>query len=594
MAEFLHPSVSSKIIDNSYVFVAASGVTKLFQAFTSDIGLDNVMQEMTSTSEYIFHYGEPNYRAHGQVSLNILNWIKSEGTVVCLRVLPDDATYANTFLTLMTREVQDLNGVVTDIEVQTIQETFTGLTTKGAIEAKLKENVALDVDGWATNRLFCITPKGRGAADYNKLGFNIALNDALDDTFPAFRSYSFQILKENKSGGIDFLDSAYNVALDPLAFNDLSQESMSLEYIVQKYSPYFDVYFNDSAFEDLGLIFNQVQTAEVSPGIFDYLTLVNRDTEIPEVLYANIALSTNFGTFSTNDNFVCKSGSVGSMVAEKEALLVKAYTGLIDDGLLNKKLWLIDMVMDSNVSTPVKDAMAQLSRDIRKDFICILHTGYTATPQQDIDVRKNTLGYNSFFVSIFTQDMYVYDAYTGGNVKVDSTYFLSGKIPRNDVEFGLHWNFVGPRRGTIAGFDLRTLSWAPNEIWKENLYKAQVNYIEVDPNNTSFATQLTSQKANSALSNTSIARTILRIQREVEALVDSYRMEWSDTQTLKDIQYNLDAYVVKWVNNRACEYVKPVIYQSEYDKLSKLARVRIDIKFTLFIERFLIDLVVNR
>ena len=88
MAEFLHPSVSSRIIDNSQVFVTAQGLTLLFAAFPAERGPDNRLQFITTESEFLFYYGSPNMRKYGQTAYNVVRWLRGGGTAICVRVLP--------------------------------------------------------------------------------------------------------------------------------------------------------------------------------------------------------------------------------------------------------------------------------------------------------------------------------------------------------------------------------------------------------------------------------------------------------------------------------------------------------------------------
>ena len=93
MTEFLHPSVSAQIVDDSFTFVTATGQTTLFAAFTADKGPDNRHRVITSSSEFIYVYGQPNMRVHGQTAYNVVRWLDAGGVAVCCRVLPfGDAT----------------------------------------------------------------------------------------------------------------------------------------------------------------------------------------------------------------------------------------------------------------------------------------------------------------------------------------------------------------------------------------------------------------------------------------------------------------------------------------------------------------------
>jgi len=272
-------------------------------------------------------------------------------------------------------------------------------------------------------------------------------------------------------------------------------------------------------------------------------------------------------------------------------LLVKAYKGLIDEELIDKKLHPIDMILDANYPLPVKNAMVDLVTKIRDDFISINDTGFLANASQAVDFRKNQFNVSNRMVSIFTQDGTKYDEFTGRDQRFTSTYLLASKIPVNDGLYGLQRNFVGPRRGTVSGL---TLTWAPNEIWMEELYKRKVNYVRKDPDRTYFDSQLTSQMFDSPLSLICNMRTILRIKREVEILSENYKHEYNDTETVSDYDKELNNYLSRWQENKACSEIKGSAYASDYDKSQRVMRVRVGMKFTDIIERIFIDLFVNK
>jgi len=272
-------------------------------------------------------------------------------------------------------------------------------------------------------------------------------------------------------------------------------------------------------------------------------------------------------------------------------LLIKAFKGLIDDSIMDKKMHPIDMILDANYPVPVKYAMVDLVTKLRDDFISINDTNFLANASQAVDFRKNTFNVSNRMVSIFTQDGVKYDEFTGKDQRFTSTYLLASKIPTNDRLFGLQRNFVGPRRGTVSGM---TLTWAPNEIWMEELYKRKVNYIRKDPDQTYFDSQETSQMWNSPLSMICNIRIILRIKREVEILSENYKHEYNDSDTLTNYNKILSDYLTKWTLNKACKEISGSAYASDYDKSQRILRVKIGMKFTDIIERIFIDLSVSR
>ena len=144
MAEFIHPSVSSRIIDQSITFITAQGTTKLFVPFTSDKGPDNRIFEVSSPSEMEFHFGKPNMRKHGQALYNAMNWLQSGGGVYALRVLPDNAGYSHAIINIQTKvgtkKVKDVNGNLVELPDVTVRPTVVyAKTNNTSVEALTSE-----------------------------------------------------------------------------------------------------------------------------------------------------------------------------------------------------------------------------------------------------------------------------------------------------------------------------------------------------------------------------------------------------------------------------------------------------------------------
>ena len=278
--------------------------------------------------------------------------------------------------------------------------------------------------------------------------------------------------------------------------------------------------------------------------------------------------------------------------ATQKSLYIMGYKGILDDSLLNKKQHPIDLVMDSNYDKDVKEAMNQLVINIRDDFMFIADTGLLANASQAVTYRQQDFRVSNFKVALFTQDGIKYDEYTGKDVRFTSTHLLHSKIPTNDNLYGIQKNFVGPRRGTINGMEI---SWSPNEIWMEELYKRQINYIRDDPDRIYFDSQLTSQNFTSSLSDICNVRTILRIKREVEIFSEDYKHEYNDADTISIYNRNLNQNVLqKWVTNKALKTISGSAYAGAYELAQKILRVKVGMVFTDLIERIFIDLYVNR
>jgi hypothetical protein len=274
----LHPSVESIIVDNSFVFVSGQGTLMLFAAITSDQGPDNVATLATSVSEYHFHWGQPNIKKHGQAGINIDRWLTAGGSALILRVMPDNAGYAHSIFSIQTKvetkKVLHSNGTLIDIPNVTLRHTnyTTPINNKtvDGLRSELTRETPDTVDGFKNHKLFAIYPKGRGKS-YNNLGMKISLNEAYDNTYD-FRVYDVYITKTMADGSVLTVDGPFPVSFSPDAVSR-SNESMFIEYVINKYSVYANVIFNEKAFDELGEIINPY----INPSKIDFLTGITRE-----------------------------------------------------------------------------------------------------------------------------------------------------------------------------------------------------------------------------------------------------------------------------------------------------------------------------
>lgn len=676
MPEYLHPSVHSRIIDNSFVFQTAQGSSVLFACGKAVKGPDNILTRITSKEEAEFVFGQPNMPLTGQTIYNVFNWLGAGGEAYFIRVLPGDAEYANLVLSV---GLDNVNGTKTVLPlISNVGSKNAAGTSASSIDAlKSLLNTAPNMASTAsitgilgtghkvpaTSKVYSLAafyPFGRGKA-YDKMGIRLTAKDSLDATYD-FRTYNLEITSKDVTGADVTIDGPYTVSFEKTA-KDRNRESLFFSNVLNKYSKFMKVIVADDyedrmdeirAFiADLDLSTTGLQGVngkEVNPLHIDIFFGTERagvqvyasgqGTATPT--FTSAAIHHNQGVkFATprennvavpnptdfQDNWITKSfvpdlaqvcfllggsdgtwGSIYDKSADlngndpskwvkladysEDSLLVKAYKGEADSAILDKKQYLFDVLLDGNNEAPVKNAMSEFADVMREDCVAFLDCGFQANPEQTVNFRKSAISMSNFRTAIFGQDAIVYDEYTGENIKVTMTYFLAKKIPANDDQYGIHWSFTGPRRGTISGFD--QVNFFPNEMWKESLYKSQVNYVEKDPKRVNFGTQLTAQTVNSALSNINNVRALMRIKRDVESMMDEYRDEFNDSITHESMSYNLNNYLQKWVSNRCCKTISGAVYASDYDRQQKIARVRVDLVFNNLIERIFIDFVVNR
>ena len=606
MTQYQHPSVDTKIVDNSFVTQTADGTTTLFQAIRSELGLDNQIVEINDPSEFIFKFGSPNLGKFGQAGYNVSQWVSSGGKAFVLRVLPSTATFAIGGICLTMAKGAGTDPTDPKVEIGVVNLAASGeITSKGGMNTFLTAMRKITADA-VTLPQHLVYPKGRGAG-YNGIGWRLSLRSDLDATF-GFRTYDFIVTAKNSLGGDEDIEGPFLVALDPEAI-DKSRASLYLPKVINKYSKFLQIADIAKGFDDaLDFISKHAELpVDFDPASLDILFGQPKDITDAEVYkqlkwYHEENKDEAPADLFTADQKALPANGISYILGgtegkwentdSEEALLVRAYSGLVDPAVLDKTFVDIDILLDANHTPAVKDSIGKLASDMRGDCLAILDLGFQANEEQTIAFRKDKVAVANRNVAIFCHDMEVFDAFNGQNVRVTSTYLLAGKIPVVDNDFGIQWTFVGPRRGIISGFE--NINFIPNPAWKENLYKAKINYIERDPRKINFASQLTSQAQASALSDINNVRVLLRIRKDVEALMADYRMEMNDAATYDTANYDLANYLQKWTANRACSSISGTVFASDYDRQQKLARVNIDLTFTGIMERIAINIVVNR
>lgn len=591
--EYIHPSVSSRIIDNSFTFVTSQGTTLLFACGKAKKGLDNKLIRLTNVDEAKFILGEPDIGVTGQTLYNVFRWLKANGEAYFIRVLPIDASYANLLLSVTTRADGDNHVVIPKLVSK--PKVISKDVAKTIVNA---EPVTRGSD--TEYPLGMILPKGRGEA-YNGFGVIISLLDNLDTAY-AFRTYSISFTEKDTVGNDVVTDGPYTVSFEPTA-KDRNRESLYWANVINKYSLRFEVTSNTSNIDDVRSFINSSE--EVNPLTLDVFfgkEKVNEKAKTHNLVKFATSLtdglSTNQVSMADAANLKSTTVSTGGFEGtwegsqSEDSLVAKAYTGQIDSDALDKKQYQFDVILDGNCSPVVKNAMNEMASVIREDIFCMLDCSFQATAQQTVDYRTNVVNMSSFNTAIFAQDLRVDDEYTGREIKVTIPYILASKVPETDIKYGIQYSFSGPRRGVISGFN--SINFIPNEPWKETLYKKQINYIEKDPKRYNLGTQLTSQTVTSALSKINNVRALLRIRRDVEAMMDIYRDEFQDGDTYSQAGNELNNYLVRWKSNRTCSMISGSVYASDYDKTQNLARVKIELRFTGLIERIAIDIVVNK
>lgn len=626
--KYLHPIIQTVINDNSEVTeTATSNATVLFCAYRSEKGKDNSLQRYDDLSDFINLNGKPNFKKYGQPIYNAIQWLRGGGILYGMRVLPENAAYANVVLLVKVKQdlvpvyqkdeygdyiLDEFGNKIQEVEVGTGEPVTTnGVTIKLATQSVSNFNskkaaqeyldtfdtYATDEQGFRTFPILAVIAAGRGTYG-NNISININVDQTLNETY-AFRLYGISASERDSNGNLRVLGNVYQCSFYPEAVS-LGSSSLFINQVLEEYSEAIGSVFSETVYDNLiEFILNSTKDYvtnqnRLSPTEIDFLFGTNRDGEQEELI--NIEYTANIdsiegvylGGGSNGDFDLVRQESKDEAV---EKAYLAAYSGQYEPAILNKKLYEFDVILDANYTTAVKNQIAALVAE-RRDCIAIVDTNIQPNYLSATSWRKNVFVVNDYTTSIFSQSFVIYDAYTVSDIPVTATYFLAYKIPFNDQRYGIQYPFVGPNRGVITGF--KTLDWNPSEDQKEILYKNKINYTEQNFRQTRFMSQLTSQSKRSALSDINNIRVLFRIQRRVETLAENYYFEFASQTTLNSFNQKLNLILQEYVVNGACTYAYGNVYQTQYDREQKIARVQIELAFTGVIERILIEINVGK
>jgi hypothetical protein len=310
-----------------------------------------------------------------------------------------------------------------------------------------------------------------------------------------------------------------------------------------------------------------------------------------------------------------RGGSLGSMDHTKfsravrderfQALLMQSIAGTIQPSrgisapdeylpmsVRNPEQTQYHFIIDANYPTPVKIELSKLAQ-FREDCIALLDTRFLNNINQVINYRRRDLVVNHFTSAIFTQTGETSDPETGTPLRVTSVYDLARKIPLHDVQSprSIGDAFVGTTRG---GSLLRRLNFVPETVaQRDSLYELGLNYlIPNGPNAVGymFGTQLTSQAKYDALTEIPNVRVVQEMRRVVSRIVRGYdfiRLANSGSSLYNAVQSEVNQYLSQFVGYE-CSEAFATVYGSAADRVMKLTRVAITVKFYEFTERFIV------
>jgi hypothetical protein len=607
-------------------------------------GEDNELRFIGSRADFIAEFGEPDIstygKNYGQGPYNAYNYLGESGALYWMRVLPDDALYANMMLNAVFGST-DTTASIT-------------ITYEDSLEDESSIQTAL-VSSGTTYPVCVLYPIGRGQW-YNNLGLRIteAANPTLWDT------YVLDIY-EKQSDGEDEIIESFEISFNPTA-KDTAGSSIWIVDILEMYSAvlraemtlasdaYSDGYEEAVRFfdQDIGTVsatitdgsatitdtkqdfsdWDALETGNASYAIiakdakgveiWGWLGATGgTDSETINVFDGRVLSgaaqswngnTTDFDTASTIEYKIKKSyntfaepfildepvpfrkGSDGSLLdsagdldtSEATEALANGYAGTIDEDVLDTENVYYSMVFDAGYPSDVKTSISTLVQT-RRDCVGIIDNGDNATVTAALSTRNNTNTFNTYFLSLYESYNKVYDIFTGQDVWFSPMYHMSYILPRNDNVAELWFAAAGFNRASIDS--IKELRYNPRLGERDQLYLKQLNpIVKFNPGYVVWG-QLTTQAKASALQDLNIVRLVLYVKRAFEEYCRYFIFEQNDEITWSQVSSSLVEFLEVIKSKRGLYSYAVDVGATDYEKKTKRFHVNVTLEPTRVVEQ---------
>ena len=638
------PGVFTKIIDLSTYVQAVPSTIGFISGFTKK-GRDNEVIFVGSRADFISEWGEPNItdytKNYGQGPYIAYNHLGESGSLFWMRCLPDDAAYAN--LRIDGRlAAADATASVTITIVEGLNseaEITTNLATAGDVKplcflrpigrGDWYNSIAVRLTEHSNPTLFGvyvldIYEKQSDGEDVIIESFDIsfdpyAVDSAGDsifivnilETYSSVLRCDMVLANGEYTDGYKLLGKVYDkeigtVTVDLTAgaatISDNKQEFDEWETDPETGMARYAIVAKDAKGNQIegwlgaagGVdgetinVFPDRLLTGATAGWTGATTLFDVNSVISyQVRECNASVAS---AFTSAEPVPLRRGSDGSLVnadgslntTEAETLLEQAYSGLIDDQILDTDNMYFTLVYDAGYPADVKTAISTLCQT-RRDCVGILDNGDNASVNLALATRTATNTFNTFYVALYECFNKVSDAFTGEDIWFSPVYHMSYLIPRNDNVAELWFAAAGFNRGAIDS--IKELRYNPRLGQRDQMYLKQLNPIVKFSAGYVVWGQLTSQARASALQDLNIVRLVLYCKRAIEQFCRFFIFEQNDPITWTQVSSSIVDFLDVIKNKRGLDSYSVEVGATDYEKKTKKFHVNIILQPTRVVEQ---------
>ncbi len=315
-----------------------------------------------------------------------------------------------------------------------------------------------------------------------------------------------------------------------------------------------------------------------------------KDDQLPVSYQIKQAYADLSAPFASSEPVPLKKGSDGSLVTatgdldtvEAETLLQQAYSGLVDDTILDPEAIYFTLVYDAGYPTDVKTAISSLCQT-RRDCVGIVDNSDNATVNAAIATRTDTHTFNTYFVSLYESFNKVADPFTGQDVWFSPIYHMSYLLPRNDNVGELWFAAAGFNRAAIDS--IKELRYNPRLGQRDQMYLKQLNPLVKFAQGYTMWGQLTSQARASALQDLNIVRLILFVKRALEQFCRGFIFEQNDAITWGQVSSAITEFLEIIKQRRGLDNYSIDVAATDYERKTKTFHVDVTLEPTRVVEK---------
>lgn len=459
--QYQHPYIATYLEDNT-IYTDTDEVSVPTPSFNGiqvgffGAGRDNVVLYSTNTNMFIEEHGTPNYKLYGQAAYNVVAALNTNQCgMYTLRLLPDDATYANCVIMVDWKVETPAEGddPKPQLYIKFRKANITGARSVAAIRtgAAALYGTELDDEGYNSAPLITLWQLGRGKyGNSTRLSFSDPMD--YDSENNTYRYYQIQVMeyaktglttKERISGCLQDGILDYSNSNNPSMFmedlvNDPELGSQKINIIVHS-DTYEQIY---AAYQSAVENYTETEAGAVlTEDELDIITgLLMDGTANPVINLVDNSSEADYLNPISVDGFAMEGGTDGSFDTAdsttvenlKTELLIKAFQGGIDKKLTSRFGTPADFCMDANFPEEVKREMGGFAAKREYDAMTYIDTGLltsTSEVANFLEGMKSITAYN--LVKECGTYNYRDASYTGKIIPMSITHWLSGALPRH-------------------------------------------------------------------------------------------------------------------------------------------------------------------